>query len=164
MIEALIKLSDQNLDYARRLTADLSDEQAVAQPPGVAGAMNHAVWVVGHLAFVSDVLLGVLGGESKAPAEWKDLFSMVSKPLGGAAYRGMTLAQLMEAWAASRAEVQRRAREKPAEFWRHAIENERRRARFGTNDVLLVHMLVNHDAVHLGQLSAWRRAHGLPSV
>jgi uncharacterized damage-inducible protein DinB len=41
---------------------------------------------------------------------------------------------------------------------------ERFRSRFPTLGHVMLHMLTNHQAVHLGQLSAWRRALGLPSV
>jgi uncharacterized damage-inducible protein DinB len=46
----------------------------------------------------------------------------------------------------------------------HALPPERFRSRFPTAGHVALHMLTNHEAVHLGQLSAWRRALGLPPV
>jgi uncharacterized damage-inducible protein DinB len=41
---------------------------------------------------------------------------------------------------------------------------EKIRARFPTVGVLLIGMMTSHEASHNGQLSAWRRAMGLPPV
>lgn len=164
MLEAVIDMSNRNLDYARRLIGGLTDEQAAAQPAGARAPMNHALWVVGHLALVSDVMAGILEGQAASPALPAELFGGLSKPQGLSAYQGLTLASMMERWTASRAQVHRLARAKPADYWSQPVADEKRRARWGSNDKLLVHMTVNHDAIHLGQLSAWRRAQGLPAV
>ena len=41
---------------------------------------------------------------------------------------------------------------------------ERMRARFPTVGHTILALMTSHEASHLGQLSAWRRALGMPSV
>lgn len=167
MIEALIAMSQKNLDYANRLVADLSPDKMALQPNGLPGAgkpMNHAAWVLGHLAFVADFYATVLGGgQPAAPKHWGELFGMNSAPQPDAS-QYPAKDDLLKALVAGRDRLIAVARAKPADFWSQPVADEKRRARFASNTVLAVHMLVNHDAIHLGQLSAWRRALGLPSV
>jgi hypothetical protein len=47
-----------NLDDAQRLSADIPDDTMVVQP---APGMNHAAWVLGHLACTADMLGDMLG-------------------------------------------------------------------------------------------------------
>lgn len=165
MIEALIAMSQKNLDYANRLAADLPPEKMAAQPSGVTGKpMNHAAWVLGHLAFVADFYATVLGGgQPTSPKHWSDLFGMNSAPQPDAS-KYPAKDDLLRALAAGHDRLIAVVRAKPADFWSQPVADEKRRARFANNTALAVHMLVNHDAIHLGQLSAWRRALGLPSV
>lgn len=165
MIEALIAMSQKNLDYTNRLVADLSPDKMALQPNGVTGKpMNHPAWVLGHLAFVADFYAGVLGGDPPtAPKHWADLFGMNSAPQPDAS-KYPAKDELLKALVDGRSRLTAVARAKPADFWLQPVADEKRRARFANNAALAVHMLVNHDAIHLGQLSAWRRALGLPSV
>lgn len=169
LVEGLIVMSQRNVEYAQRLVADLTPQQMVAQPAGLpAGArtVNHAAWVLGHLAAVNYLYAGILGDTSALPpiqGDWNALFLGKSAPQPDAAlYPDKDfLFKVMSQGSDLRAAA---ARAKPDAFWTQAPEDERRKARFGTNAAFLVHMLVNHDAIHLGQLSAWRRTLGLPSV
>src|SRR5271169_2945813 len=85
MLQLAAPLYEQNLGYARRLVADLSEEQMTAQP--MRGCvMNHAAFVVGHLAWVCDVGVTLLGEPAAIDPGWRDLFSMTAKPVDRSAY------------------------------------------------------------------------------
>ncbi|MCC7146159.1 MAG: DinB family protein [Phycisphaeraceae bacterium] len=162
MIEALLTISERNLDYARKLLADLPEEKMTAVPAGTE-KMNHAAWILGHLAFVADFYGSQLGLPAKAPKEWQDMFSMTSKP----EYRqGLYPAKavMLKVLEDSHARIAGFARQQSAEFWTKPPTLERWKARFPTMAHVAVHIMVNHEAIHLGQLSAWRRAMGLPAV
>ena len=53
--------------------ADVPDEQMCAQPvPGQ--VLNHAVFLLGHLIWAGDSVLGLLGQKPVLGTEWKDSF------------------------------------------------------------------------------------------
>jgi uncharacterized damage-inducible protein DinB len=164
MIDALLLMYDRNLDYAKRLTADIADDKFAAEPPGAKAPLNHAAWVIGHLAHVCDFYGGALGatGGPTMPKDWGTLFGGSSKPEPGGNYPPKAV--LLKALEDGHARIKQLALQKPAEFWSQPPADEKRRARFPTNAAMAVHIIVNHEAVHLGQLSAWRRAQGLPAV
>ncbi len=161
VLQLAAPLVEQNLGYARRLVADLADNQLAAQP--VAGlAMNHAAFVVGHLAWVCDVGATLLGEAAVIDPGWKELFSSTATPLPDrAAYP--TKEVLVIAFETAHSRLAGHAQAASPEVLQGPAP-ERFRTRFPTLAHILLHMLTNHEAVHLGQLSAWRRASGLPSV
>src|SRR5690606_7300972 len=62
LIDAVARTWDKQEDYARRLLADLSDEDMVSQPvPGV--TLNHPAWTLSHLTVYSPVLSAILRAE-----------------------------------------------------------------------------------------------------
>ena len=161
MLDLALHLYGMNLAYAQRLTADLTDEQFTAQP--VAGReMNHAAFVVGHLAWVTDYGRNLFGLEPAFPPTWKDTFGMSAKPVADrASYPSK--AELLSALEAGHARFAAAcAAATPEQLQAPSPEN--RRARFPTLGHIILHILTNHEAIHLGQLSAWRRALGLPAV
>lgn len=161
MIDAVLALHQRNLDYARRLTADLNDDQLCAQP--TASLMNHAAWVLGHLALVADFYACLLGRPSELPPNWHSLFGMNSCPEPDRS-RYPSKAELLAALEKAYANVEQAIQAQPPSFWDQPPADPRWQSRFPTNRHMLLAMLINHDATHLGQLSAWRRALGLPKV
>jgi hypothetical protein len=70
-----------NLGYAKRLVADLPDDQMALQPsPG----MNHAAWLLGHLACTADMLGAMIGVKPVCPADWAARFDWNSSPSSAA--------------------------------------------------------------------------------
>jgi len=77
MSDPLLHTWNLNLGYAKRLVADISDETMALQPtPG----MNHAAWVLGHLACTADMLGGMTDLKPVCPPEWPSLFDWNSSP------------------------------------------------------------------------------------
>src|SRR5262249_20852728 len=150
-----------NLFYAQKLVADVPDEQMCAQPvPG--RVMNHAAFVLGHLAWASENGINLLGQQSARAAEWLEVFGGGATPLADRSRypaKAALLQRLEEAHAHLASAVGKATPEALAQ-----PAPERMRARFPTVGHMLVGLTTSHEAAHLGQLSAWRRALGLPSV
>jgi hypothetical protein len=157
MFERERKLYDFLLGYARRLVADVDDARFADQP---APGLNHPAWLLGHMAVVSDVGLGLLGRPRETPRLWKVLFGTASTPR---ADRDVYPSK-DELWSAYESGHQRltaavvdaapEAMEAPhpVDFLKPGL---------ATVGDLVAHILTTHEALHLGQLSSWRRHAGL---
>ena len=77
MLAPLLHAWNLNLGYAKRLVADIPDDKMALQP---APAMNHAAWVLGHLAYTADMLGAMVGVKPVCPPEWTALFDWNSSP------------------------------------------------------------------------------------
>ena len=158
---SLLRAWAHQRDYTERLVADLTPEIVFREPPG-GEVMNHPAWLLCHLSVYSPVLVEMLtGGSPEDPIEhrygrksaptltqgaypaWDDIGAQyfAVHDLVGPAFNGAT-AELLEA---------------PPTI-------ERFRARWPHLQDVVVHLMVHHESVHLGQLSAWRRVCGLPPV
>ena len=148
-------------EVAGQLVADLTDEQMVSQP--VAGVtMNHPAWVLSHLAAYAPVLAGILRGEEvEDPLSHKH--GRGSQPLPDTSEylpRAELISNYAKAYdsaaiAFANATLERLSKPTPIKRWL---------GRFPTIGYLPGQFLVKHNAYHLGQISAWRRASGLPPV
>lgn len=165
MDEGLLRAYAWNFRYARELTDDLTPELWTRDAG--AGLENHAAWTLGHLASGSDLLAEDLGLERTLPDAWRELFER----------RGPGDPRLPDrdpsAYPDGPAIVEELARQhdRVAARWATLTEEERSAPvewRFGgdfpTLGGVALFMAVTHEALHLGQLAAWRRALGLPSA
>lgn len=162
MIDLLLSYYERNADYARRLVADVTDAQWCAQPANIP---NHAAWVIGHLAQVADKATGnfTLGLERQFPPQWEELFHGKSHPTADrAAYPDKPA--LLAAYESGHARVAEALGKLDDSVLAKPTPHEGFGQRFPTIGVALLHTMVGHECVHLGQLSAWRRALGLPGV
>lgn len=147
--------------YAQRLVADLDEPDLVAQPVGGV-TLNHPAWILGHLGAYGPVLAAILLDE--------DFADPADHPCG----RGTTPSpnrhdypsrdDLLRAFidgydsaldALAVATPDRLAEPPPIDRWA---------ARFPTIGHLPVQFIIRHNSIHLGQLSAWRRAMNRPPV
>jgi hypothetical protein len=159
--ETILELYARNLDYARRLTADLPADKWAYQP---APKMNHAAWVIGHLARTADLTGALLLDEqTSVPTSWMDLFGPTSTPSPDASIYpdGRTLIDALEAGHARTVAAVNKA---DLSILSQPPKLERLKPRFATLSIFVGHAMTTHEMVHLGQLSAWRRAQGLPAV
>jgi hypothetical protein len=161
MLDAVLNTYRLNLDYARKLVADLSDEQLCAQP--IEGrVMNHAAFVLGHLAWTSEAGAGLLTTPSARAAELKEQFGMGAKPVADR-LQYPSKAELVKSLEDAHAHLITALSEATSEQLAQPAP-ERMRSRFATMGQMVFGLMTSHEGVHLGQLSAWRRALGLPSV
>ncbi|NCY02901.1 MAG: DinB family protein, partial [Planctomycetia bacterium] len=77
MLAPLLHTWNLNLGYAKRLVADIGDDRMAFQPEP---HMNHAAWVLGHLACTADMLGTMIGVQPACPPEWTSLFDWNSSP------------------------------------------------------------------------------------
>ena len=148
-------------EVAESLVADLTDEQMVSQPiKGV--TMNHPAWVLSHLSAYAPVLAGILRGD------------MVEDPLSHKCGRGsqplpdaseyLSRGKLISSYTAAYNDAATAFADATTERLTQPTPIERWLTRFPTIGFLPGQFLVKHNAYHLGQISAWRRASGLPPV
>ena len=159
MVDALLFCWGKNRDYGERLVADLSAEQMVAMP--AAGA-NHAAWILCHLNVYFPVLMGLL---QKQPFDdpKQHRFGMLSKPIADQAEypeKAALIAEFTdghEQVAAALSAADESVFEAPQSL-------ERWQANMPKAGISIHYLMLLHENLHLGQLSAWRRMQGLPSV
>lgn len=155
---------DFNLAYAKALVAELSESQMTSIP--TQGLENHPAWTLGHLVSGSAILAEDLGAELDLPEGWKELFLRRGpgdprKPLLDVVYpsKGDLVAEL------------ERQHERVKSLALKLNEDQLQEPfnwRFGNFFPQLIDLIaflcINHEAMHLGQLAAWRRAQGLDSA
>ena len=161
MFELALPLYAFQLGYAQKLVADVPDEQLAAQPvPG--RGMNHAAFLLGHLAWVGDNGASMIGGQKMLPSEWTALFGMGVKPRDDRSLYP-SKAELLKSLEDSHTRFSDAAAKATPEMLAQPAP-ERMRARFATTGHLILALLTAHEGMHMGQLSAWRRAMGFPPV
>jgi len=166
-----IRLYAWNLRYAKALVSDLSETQSTeGSGPGLE---NHPAWTLGHLASASDMLAEDLGLERDLPEGWRELFERRGPGDPRLPESEQDAYPPIEALLAElerqHLRVERAWREKLAEQatgesaldaplkWRFCDA-------LPTLSDAVMFFAVSHEAMHLGQLAAWRRARGLPSA
>lgn len=148
------------LDYLREQVADVAAAQMVAQPNGI---MNHPAWVIGHLTHACQLLGGVIGLPEWLPNGWAGRYGTGSVPVADAGLyetKDDALAILGDAQARLTGAVERLADSRLDE----PFPDESYLVVFPTIRHALTQVLVGHTANHIGQVSVWRRAMGLPPM
>jgi hypothetical protein len=147
-------------DFLREQVADVAAPDMVAQPNGV---VNHPAWVIGHLTFTCQLLGGVIGLPEWLPNDWAQRFGTGSTPIAHVSLhetKSDALAMLCDAQSRITQVVERLDDSRLDE----PFPDESYRDVFPTIRHALTQVLVGHTANHVGQLSVWRRAMGLPPM
>jgi hypothetical protein len=149
-----------SLGYAERLTRDIPPDLFAHMP---ARGMNHPAFCFGHLSLYPNQVLRMLGREADVVSRpgWEALFKAgvdCVEQDGRYPAKDEILEYYFErhhSLLAAMGEVEEAllARENPAEG--------RMKSMFPTLGGALNFYINNHHSVHLGQVSAWRRAAGL---
>lgn len=148
------------LDYLREQVDDVDEADMVAQPNGI---MNHPAWVVGHITHACQMLGGVIGLPEWLPNDWAARYGTGSVPAADAGlYETKSAALAMLGDAQSR--VTRAVEKLDDARLDEPFPDESYLDVFPTVRHALTQVLVGHTANHVGQLSVWRRAMGLPPM
>ncbi|MEO1236586.1 MAG: DinB family protein [Planctomycetota bacterium] len=144
--------------YGDDLLADIAPEDFCRQP---VAKMNHPAWIIGHLAVAADHHAAEAGGTPQLVG-WDRRFDFGTEPSADPAdYPGK--AELIDAWHAANdryiAAVSTAAPQALAEPTRGPLAEA-----LPTVGDFLTFSLTAHTSLHLGQLSAWRRAAGMPRL
>ncbi|MCX7427326.1 MAG: DinB family protein [Planctomycetia bacterium] len=160
MVPEILNSLALNLNFLRRMVADLDDGQMVGQ---VGGVVNHPAWTIGHLVGSFQLMGGELGMTPWLPENWAQWFGTGTTPVGHAGvYPGKEdLLQALDD--GQRRLVETLASMSAADLAR-PLPDANYRDRLPTIGHAILHILASHAAMHVGQLAAWRRAMGLPVV
>lgn len=163
IIQGLLYCWNKNLQYGRRLVEDLTDEQMVLQPAPVGNApANHPAWVFSHLnAYLPAIQALIKGEEFDDPKQHP--FGMLSKPEADAKLYPPK-AELIQEFVAGHENVGELLRDCTEEIFQQPVSLPRWSPIMPNLGTALPYVMINHENMHLGQISAWRRIQGLPSV
>ena len=156
MIDETLRSLGLTLDYLRRLVADIPEDELTRQPHG---AINHPAWVIGHLAYSFQAIGGEMGLAGWLPVGWQQRFGTGSTPVEDRSVYASKHELL-----ATLADGQRRLEDR-IQFVGEAgmcdpLPDSRHRDKFPTVGHAVVHILTVHSAIHVGQISCWRRVAG----
>ena len=119
--------------------------------------------VFGHLAVCTDYGLKLLGQPTPCPKEWHAAFGIGSDPAVPPSLQPGK-AELLEAIASGHARLNAAMRGATPEQLNAVNPHDFLVGALPTVGHLLAQLTTAHPAMHLGQLSAWRRLNGLPGV
>jgi hypothetical protein len=157
MLQHVLHSYALSLNNAKRIVNDIADHQMCQQPNGV---LNHPAWQLGHLAHTSEVAATLLGLQAILPPEWKTLFSTGSKPTANTA-NYPSKAQLLKTLEEQHTRVADAVKKADPSVFQKQLPFENFRSVFPTIGDLVGFLLTTHEGLHIGQLTAWRRAAGL---
>ena len=151
-----------NTSLALKLAETVDAADMCDQP---AAAMNHPAWIFRHLHTYHPVIVDLLEGHD--PTDPKDApFGKNSEALADPAvygewsqvvadYRGGVESVNAALEGAVSMDESLLFRKMPVARWQE---------RFPAAGSILAYLMVHHEAFHIGQLSTWRRARGLPRL
>jgi hypothetical protein len=163
MVDTICNQLDFNLAYAKKLVEDLTEQQMITQP--AKGFENHPAFTIGHLVSGSALTVEDLGGKFEMPEGWEVIF--LRKGPGDPT---LPIAVEYPAKNTLLAEFENQHNKLKATLNKTTPEKllQPVKWRFDTYMPILldvvIFMCINHEAMHLGQLSAWRRAMELSSA
>lgn len=142
-----------------KLSGDVPDERFAEQP--VEG-INHPAWLFGHVGVYHGVIGHLLRGET-FDNPWDAPCGKNSSPIADrSAYpsKDELFASHRSGYEAAIEAIERA----PAEAWSGKINHPTWGKQFASAAPAVVYLATTHISLHLGQLSGWRRAAGLPRV
>jgi hypothetical protein len=160
LTEAVYRVSEIMVAYAKKLVADIPAERMCEQP---ASGMNHPLWILGHLTFSLDRMAKMLGAESHVDQDWADVFSPGTRPSTDVS-RYPSKDDVLAAFEAARQRLVTAVKQTPDEVLAREFPHEQFRSLLPTIGIAVTQVLTAHLGMHLGQLSAWRRAAGMKHV
>lgn len=165
MINEIINQLNFNFAYAKQLVADVSEEQMTYKPS--AGLDNHPAFTLGHLTTAYANLMNNLTGEFVLAPGFKENFLRTGPgdpalPNADASVYPSKAELLAEMQSQHNRLVNYLRNIDPAKLdapfeWRFS-------SFFPTYGNRIMFLCVNHYAMHLGQLAAWRRAMKMDSA
>ncbi|MEM7755389.1 MAG: DinB family protein [Planctomycetota bacterium] len=155
---------------AKGLVTDISADRFARFPiaDGKPVTINHPAFALGHLVLYPSRIAGVCGLDANtvAPPEgFEDLFAPgveCRDDADGTVYPNKDT--MIAAFVDSHERVAELIAGLRDEDLDRELENERYRDAFGTSGGATAFLLGGHAGFHLGQISAWRRAMGMPSA
>ncbi|MEM9940651.1 MAG: DinB family protein [Planctomycetota bacterium] len=163
IISGLLFSFAKNRDYGARLVHDLNESNMTAQPAADPDApSNHPAWVLSHLNAYLPVIQAII-----ADAEFDDPknhpFGMLSKPQTDPSIYA-SKDELLNEFLSRHDEIAGQLSSMSDDIFARPIRLPRWKDVMPTAGIALPYLMCNHENIHLGQVSAWRRIQGMPSV
>ena len=156
MLSHVQRAASLNRDYLHGLIADIEPAEMTHQP---AAGMNHPAWILAHLAATAGELVSLLGGQSPVPGDWSGRYGHGSK-LSDNPDDYPDRQTLVKTYDAAHEAMLTAIGAATGEVLQRPTPIEDLRQMLPTLGDAVVFMATAHEATHLGQLSAWRRAAG----
>lgn len=158
MFDKEVKILRFMQGYGDMLLGDIEPQDMCLQPtPGC----NHPAWLIGHLAIATDAHSEYAGSPPQLQA-WRPMFGMGTSPQPSVeGYPAKD--ELMQAWHAANERLISAATSASPEMLNLPTEGPLAEVFPKVSDFLAFSM-TGHTSMHLGQLSAWRRAAGRPPL
>lgn len=162
MLERELAIYRFNQQYCQLLLKDIAEDQWNTQPyPGA----NTPTWILGHLATVGHNILSMLGQKGILDEDWNPYFGFDS-PIPSVDDENFEQipkpAVILEAYGMAHDRLMSEIPKVADEAFAKPNPHQALATSFPTTGDLLSFILTMHEAMHLGQLSAWRRAMGMP--
>ena len=163
LIDGFLFAWTKNQDYAARLVADLTDEQIILQPSTDPTApANHPAWVLSHLNVYIPIINSIIKGESFDDPK-PHRFGMQSKPISDSSIY-QSKEELVAEFTNGHLVIAELLGNEDNRVFEKTVTLPRWQKVMPTAAIALPYLMFNHENGHLGQVSAWRRIQGLPSV
>jgi DinB superfamily len=147
--------TNATIGYAKQILADIDDATMCTQPLG----LNHPAWLLTHLATAADYAASLLGGHGVCPASWNAIAD-TKKPLSPNRADYPSKDELISTFEAAFKNASDLYEKSSAE----ALNKPQKLGFFETElptvGDMATFLIISHTNLHLGQLSAWRRATG----
>ncbi len=148
-----------SVHYGKQVLADIECDRMAERPMD----LNPPAWILMHLATAADYAATLLGGSGVCPADWNekaDTKKPVSSSRGDYPAKEELVATFEKAYMhasdlLSKATPEQLAAPQKLGFFETELPTVADMAGF---------LLVAHLSIHLGQVSAWRRATGKPPL
>ena len=163
IIDGYLFAWNKNKDYAPKLVADLTQDQMCLQvaPEGQSPA-NHPAWVLSHLNVYLPIIASIIRDDSFEDPKHHP-FGMLSKPESDPSIYA-SKDELLETFLVGHDEVAKLLSQADDSVFAQKVKLPRWSEVMPTAGMALPYLMFNHENGHLGQVSAWRRIQGLPSV
>jgi hypothetical protein len=160
VMKSVLHSFNYSIDFLKDQVADVSDLQLVTIPEG---ATNHPAWTIGHLAVVLEMIGSVVGIPMSLPESWAKRFGR-----GSGAESELDLYEAkhdaLKVLDENRALVIEAVSKLTDDQLNAPFPDPSYRDVFPTVRHALTQVLIGHTAFHVGQVSVWRRAMGLPGI
>ncbi len=143
----------------RGLVADVADEQFTEQP---IATINHPAWLLGHVSIYNEVIASLLLGKP-FDNPWDAPCGKTTHPTGARsdyASKEAIVGRFDEGFASAVAAFG----DASSGAWSAPLEHPTWGKQFATVAPAVTFLATTHLALHLGQLSGWRRAMKLPRI
>jgi hypothetical protein len=162
-IQGLVYSFKKNRDYGANLVADLSTQQMVMQPQlELPAPVNHPAWILSHLNVYLPVLGHLISGE-QFPDPKGHRHGMNSKPESESSMYDLK-EEMVTKFVAGHDRVIQLLESADDSIFARPVTLARWQSLMPNLGIALPYLMLYHENSHLGQLSAWRRVMGLPSV